>query len=185
MPPKASARAKAKAKPMPKIKTKVKARALRLKGKLRPTKVHRLLLRRSAVKDLSKIAKEMGVARIGCKTTSSKTVERLVLTLQGRCVDDDMRRRLGTALQTWLTNGAQLVGELVETNSDKITEVAIESERPIVGMHEMLKKGYSLKSRAFRMTYNSSAITRDTWDRFWTWFQLLSKRIGAAGRAAC
>jgi hypothetical protein len=112
-------------------------------------------------------------------------VERLVLTLQGRCVDDDMRRRLGTALQTWLTNGAQLVGELVETNSDKITENAIESDRPIVQMHEMLKKGYTLKSRAFMMTFNSSAFTRDTWDRFWTWIQLLSKRIGAAGRAAC
>ena len=61
----------------------------------------------------------------------------------------------------------------------------IDPEAPPLGMHEVLKKGYNLESRAFMMTYNSKDFSRSTWERLPVWTRRLAKKIGASKWAAC
>ena len=188
MPPKSSARPKAKA--VPKTKAATKAKATRTpRGKARraalAAKTRRLLLRRSAVKELNALANDVGIPRIGCKTTASTTVERLVLQVQDRCSDDATRRRLAAVLKTWVSNGGSLSCDLEEVGILSDANTATEDDAPILEMHELLKKGYKLKSKAFMMTYNSKDFGLWTWDRFRLWLRSLARKVGASTWAAC
>ena len=186
---KAAPKASSKAKAAPKARSKATA-ARTPRGKARrvarAAKVHRLLLRRQAVKELNALAEGVGVPRIRCKTTDSETVERLVLKLQERCTEDALRRRLSAALKAWVSNGARLTCEIEEICIVNDTDAGMEDDDvPILEMHEVLKKGYKLKSRAFMMTYHSKDFSLCTWDRFRSWLRRLARKLGAAKWAAC
>ena len=188
---KATARAEAKVKvrPRAKLPTAPKAKAKPCARTEKKTwTVRRYLMRRKAVQRLNQLAAELSVARLPKKVKAGRKVEGLIFKLQSRCEDEVLRKRLSAAVQMWVDNGAQLIGELTDEHGNAIPDPSTEideAQDSVIGMHRFLKKGFKLKSRAFMLTYNSRTFIPETWKTFLKFIKRLAKRFGAAGWAAC
>ena len=72
----------------------------------------RSLQRRHVVRELNVLAAEASLKTIPMKS-EAKRVERLIETVQRRCSNDVMLRRLYDAVTTWVENGGALQGVVV------------------------------------------------------------------------
>ena len=120
-------------------------------------------------------------ARSPCVSSSFETALRL---LDARC-PHDQRSRFHTAVKDWVhSNGSLPEGVTLKDASVEVA-AAVEEDAPVVPSHRVLCTNYSLKSRAFMLTFNSPLFAADTWPLFLEHVQGLVKKLGVRIWAAC
>jgi len=101
-------------------------------------------------------------------------VDRMVLLLKTRCVDDVRGPLLRAAAEKWLANGGTLTDPLLP-----LPDPADVGGPALVPAHRLLEPGFRLEARAFMLTYNSASFTVATWLLFLPFIRGLAQRLVA------
>ena len=162
---------------MPPARSKAKAKAKAVAEAV-ARKNARRDCRRAAATALNDLARECHVPEGGLlqdRDPSSQDVEAIVRLLQRRIQTDSQLDRLRAAAEQFLANGGVFEAPLLQD----------EAGPPAVRMHRVLEPTFLLQSKAFMLTYNSSEITRSSWQPFRNFMASLQRQLGARGWAAC
>jgi len=195
MAPKAKRAAKAKATPAVAVRpqrvgrptTKVLRKASRGRALQLRCANARQLMRKDAVRSMNALATELGLEKVHVHLkgllAGEVKVERLVRALETRCQTTSLSRRLLHAVRLWSDNGGTLPQPIsgTATGGDEADEPGV-SPLP---RHRVLEPGYTLKSKAFMLTFNSDAFDRGTWAGFERWVKVKHKEFGSRAWAAC
>ena len=145
----------------------------------------RQLMRRRAIKQLNMLCDErlLGTLRIPSKVVvaTDTRVERLVRALEPRCQSALLAARLRAAAREWVANGGCLSRPLVADDGgdeDGPEELGLP-------LHKVLQPGFTLRTKACMLTYNSKNFTRATWAAFMAWFRPLCKKMHVHRWSAC
>ena len=182
--PKHRVRAKGKAKAMAVLSPKSLRRrqALRRSTQLADAN-RRQMMRRAAVTALNQLCDEIlpGTLRIPTKVivATDPRIERLTRALEPRCQTRALATRLRIAVRQWVEHGGSVTRPIADG------EVCDIAEADDIAYHRVLQPGYTLHSKAFMLTYNSSKFGLATWPAFKTWLLGVRKRLGARWWAAC
>lgn len=162
------------------VRRAAKAKASRRKPKLAP-KTLRQTQRRIAVTVLNTLGTEVALASAPLHTKVAKPadVERYILLLETRCLTGDLPHRLRAAVEQWSKNGGHLSRNIVPEPSQPPNDTS-----QLQG-HRVLQRGFTLRSRAFMLTYNNRNWTRDVWPSFASWVEGLKVRLGCRAWGAC
>ena len=145
--------------------------------------------RRRCFREFNELLQKIGIsptqltldARSPCVSSSFETALRL---LDARC-PHDQRSRFHAAVKDWVhSNGSLPEGVTLKDASVEVA-AAVEEDAPVVPSHRVLCTNYSLKSRAFMLTFNSPLFATDTWPLFLEHVQGLVKKLGVRIWAAC
>ena len=122
--------------------------------------------RRRCFREFNELLQKIGIsptqltldARSPCVSSSFETALRL---LDARC-PHDQRSRFHAAVKDWVhSNGSLPEGVTLKDASVEVA-AAVEEDAPVVPSHRVLCTNYSLKSRAFMLTFNSDTINPGT-----------------------
>ena len=189
----AKAKAKAKAQAHSRVRRRVRRRQFASANK-------RQALRRDAIRELNHLGKELlsGALHVPVKTVlaTDPRVERLVRALEPRCQTPELATRLRAAVLLWIDNAGTLCRAVApeagapadapppEGEPDSAAEEQREPA-PAIPKHRVLQPGYTLKSKAFMLTYNSENFSRGTWTAFCRCIKRWRRLLGARWWAAC
>ena len=199
MPPRAKSKAKSAAKGKGKAAHKATAKAIarrrakRLRLVVRNANA-RQRMRKDAVSSLNALATELELERVQvqlkCLVASEPKVERLIRTLEPRCQTDVLAQRLRDAVKLWKDNQGALSQPMTEEDANPMpaesnTDDTDDSDVRYLPRHKVLQAGYTLKSKAFMLTFNSDTFNAETWVTFESWVKKKRKEFGARAWAAC
>jgi len=167
----------------PKAKAKreaAKAQEAKQKGKERARRSnHRQTRRRHAVADLNRLAHEFGLEPVPVKAPCD-VVENLVRALDKQDLDHDFALQIREAAELYVSNGGRFGVQL-----GPIPEPATSGALAQLQRHRVLQSGFTLKSKAFMLTYNNRAFSPGTWTEFLPWVVARANELGALRWAAC
>ena len=158
----------------------------------------RLQARRKALQQLNALVADVlpGMDKLGTRDLSAKAFEeslfeRILRALNRRCARGHQRRQLDAIVQSWVDNKGKLPPglRLVEASHGPCMEdvhgAGDETAPALVPGHRVLKASFVLKSKAFMLTHNSRAFTRDDWLSYKQWAEGFANKHGAWAWAVC
>ena len=156
--------------------------------------------RRVAIRSLIQLAKEVHQpVGFTVKTATTEELDALVDKLSTRCQTRDRQAALYKAAKTYADKGG-LVSNMPapppdpEASNDEApagneappdTEAEQAPPAPLTPKHRALQAGQVLHSRAFMLTYNSSAFSENTWADFKKFTKELKTELHARAWTAC
>ena len=167
--------------PKRRVKGKTKASAVPLRRSARVVLLNRRkLLRRSALKTIAQISRNVDGPLLSSRSGSAKQVDAAIRFIETHCGTPEVSHARN-ALRQWEGNGGQLETPLADDTMGSDAELA----PCVIGRHKILERNFRLESKAFMCTYNSRTFDRSTWTAFQTWVRCVSKRYRARAWAAC
>ena len=142
---------------------------------------------------------ELGLTPLRMKKDKKVVVTRRVRVLEARCQEGVLPQRLRDAVEQYVLNGGELTRDVVEVlpTCGALTTEAVAADvtegvdsgqdTDLFGnfeYHRVLEGGYVLQSKAFMLTFNSSAFSSGTWPRFKLHIEELHKKLGSKAWAA-
>ena len=164
----------------PKAKRQAAKAKAKQKGKERARRSNRRQTqRRTAVTELNGLAHEFGLEPVPVKAPCD-VVENLVRALDKQDLDHEFALQLREAAELYVSNGGRFAAQL-----GPIPEPATSGALAQLQRHRVLQGGFTLKSKAFMLTYNNRAFSPDTWTEFLPWVVARADEMGARRWAAC
>jgi hypothetical protein len=160
-------------------------RAIGVKAKVKAKRASQVQLanqrrnaRFTAVRQLNALAKEIRLPgnRVPAPNARDVHVERLVKLLEARLTAAPALSRLHAAAKLWSESGGEFASSVLQEDH---------TSPALVGRHRVLLPTFRLKSKAFMLTYNGSAITAGSFNDFRDFVVDLKARLGARAWAAC
>ena len=149
---------------------KAKAKA-RLRQQQMDTANSRQMQRRAALSSLNNVVKELHHENlcVTVKQPDPKGVDALLRFLARREFDAPLALKCKEAVEKYTANGGKLPEGMTLAESGSGLSRPIEDGPSVVPRHKVLKTHFTLKSRAFMVTFNSTLFVLNTWGAFLTW----------------